>query len=421
MNSRKKTLFQNTILLYILTFSNQLLNLITIPYQTRRLQPEFYGKIGYATALMTYFQLFMDFGFILSATREVALSKDNKKELSKIFTAVTLCKIFLGLTLFVTITVIWGIKSNRNDDYVLIILYFFVALTNTLLPDFMYRGLELMKTITYRSVGIKLFFTCMIFLVLKGKEDLYWIPILTIIGNVVSFLIIYLHLKVYLHISFCFTKLSYIRQMFTSSSSFFLSRIAATAYGAINTIILKILYPTGNILGYYTSSDKIIIAARSGFAPICDSMYPYMVKNKDYLLIKKLLFIVTPILVIGCLIVGIWAEDFCWLLFGPEFTEAALILRFLLPIIPIDFISYLIAFPVLAPLGKITQANFSNIIGAILQISLFFLLLILGKLSVITICIATCFTEISVCVYRVIVAFYAIKVLKSSKAERKII
>lgn len=150
-------------------------------------------------------------------------------------------------------------------------------------------------------------------------------------------------------------------------------------------------------------------------------MYPYMVKNKDYLLIKKLLFIVTPILVIGCLIVGIWAEDFCWLLFGPEFTEAALILRFLLPIIPIDFISYLIAFPVLAPLGKITQANFSNIIGAILQISLFFLLLILGKLSVITICIATCFTEISVCVYRVIVAFYAIKVLKSSKAERKII
>ena len=418
MNLKKKTLLQNTVLLYILTFSNQFLNLITIPYQTRILQPEFYGKIGFATALMTYFQLFMDFGFILSATREVALLKDNKKELSKIFTAVTLCKIFLGIVLFVIISIIGGIKSSRNYDYILIVLYFFVALTNTLLPDFMYRGLELMKTITYRSVGIKLFFTCMIFLVLKSKDDYYWIPTLTIIGNIISLLIIYFHLKVYLRISFCFVKLSYIKQIFINSSSFFISRIAATAYGAINTILLKFLYPAGNMLGYYTSSDKIVIAARSGFAPICDSIYPYMVKNKDYLLIKKLLFIITPILTTGCLFVGIFAEDFCRLLFGPEFTEAATILRLLLPIIPIDFISYLIAFPVLAPLGKIAQANFSNIIGAVLQISLFLILLILGKLSVITICMATCFTEITVCIYRIIVAFSAIRALKSGKGEK---
>ena len=54
-------------MLYILQFSTYFLSLVTVPYQTRVLGPVVYGYVGVALAVMAYFQLFMDFGFLLSA------------------------------------------------------------------------------------------------------------------------------------------------------------------------------------------------------------------------------------------------------------------------------------------------------------------------------------------------------------------
>ena len=75
----KKTnrFYSNTIMLYCLQFSNYLFNFITVPYQTRILGPGFFGKLGMATALTTYFQLLLDYGFILSATEDVASNQDD--------------------------------------------------------------------------------------------------------------------------------------------------------------------------------------------------------------------------------------------------------------------------------------------------------------------------------------------------------
>ena len=70
----------NTIFLFILTFSNYLFNFITFPYQTRVLGPEVFGNIGFATSVMTYFQLIMEFGFMLSATEDVSKNRDNKDD-----------------------------------------------------------------------------------------------------------------------------------------------------------------------------------------------------------------------------------------------------------------------------------------------------------------------------------------------------
>ena len=70
MKTNKKVLLKNTVMLYILQFSAYFFSFITTPYQTRIMGPEIYGKIGYATAMMVYFQLFLDFGFILSSTAD---------------------------------------------------------------------------------------------------------------------------------------------------------------------------------------------------------------------------------------------------------------------------------------------------------------------------------------------------------------
>ena len=64
---------------------------------------------------------------------------------------------------------------------------------------------------------------------------------------------------------------------------------------AVFGIVLNIISGTGAVTGYYTSADKLITTAKSGMSPISDSMYPYMVKNRDFRLIRKSLMLLKPL------------------------------------------------------------------------------------------------------------------------------
>jgi O-antigen/teichoic acid export membrane protein len=416
MSSEKnKTLINNTIMLYILTFSNYFFGFITIPYQTRILGPEYFGKLGFATAVSIYFQLILDFGFILSATADVAKHKDNRENLSKIMTAVTISKIFLAIVSLLLLLIFCAIVPQLRNDVWLYILFFIYVVINSMLPDYLYRGLEKMKIITYRTVAVKLFFTIMIFIFLKERSQYYLVPILNIIGSVGAVFIVYFHVLRKLKIKFIKIDFTFIWETFVKSSFYFLSRIATSIYDASNTFILGFIYPTGNIVGYFTSANKLVATARGGFAPIADSLYPYMIKNKNYKLLNKILVLCLPLIIIGCIIIGIFAESICVMLFGQEFRDATPILRLLLPLIVLALPNYLLGFPTLSPLGLAKYANISTIFGAIIQIIGLTCMYLFGILNVYNICILTCITESCVLLIRLWVIITKDKLLVNQK------
>lgn len=400
---KNKLLLKNTVMMYILTFSNYFFSFITVPYQTRILGPEIYGDLGFAMSFATYIQLFLDFGFILSSTEEVARHRDDKEELKRILSGVTTCKILLGGISFLIVTVLCLTVKKFQQDVLLYELYFLWVFINSFLPDYLYRGLEEMSIITYRTVAIKFFFTAMIFVFLKNESQYYAIPILNIIGALGAVIWVYIDLYRRLGIRFVRISRKYFWRTFKRSSTYFFSRIATTLYGATNTFILGFLYPTGNTLGYYTSAEKLTATARSAFSPIADSLYPHMVKNRDFKLIKKILFILMPIIVVGCIGVWIFAEPFCALLLGEKFRSSGTILRLLMPIVAITLPSYIFGFPVLSPMGLAKYANISTIVGSIVQLVNLMILFLSGYLNVRTICIATCITETIVLLFRVII------------------
>lgn len=400
MDNKKKKLLSNTIMLYILTFSTYFFGFILIPYQTRVLGPEYYGKIAFAIAFSTYFQLVFDYGFILSATENVSKNRNNKDELGKILSAVNILKLFLIIVSFFIFLIICKYVDRLNSDFTLYLLYFVYVSINAFLPDFLYRGIEEMKIITYRSVIVKLLFTMLIFIFLKNKSQYYIIPVLNIIGAIIALLIVYIHVYKNLKIKMKKVSIKYIYRQFKESTMFFLSRIASTLYGATNTFILGFIYPTGATLGLYSSADKLITTAKSAFSPISDSIYPYMVKNKDYKLIKKILKYIMPLIIIGCTIVFIFSKELCTWFLGKEYQDAYIILRLLMPIVVITLPNYLLGFPTLAPLGISKYANISVMIGSLFHISCIGIMLLINKLNVYNICIITVITESLILLFR---------------------
>ena len=406
MNSKRGVLLKNTLMLYILQFSTYFFSFIVVPYETRVLGPAIFGLVGAAAAAMVYFQNVIDFGFILSGTEDVAKHREDKPYLSRLFTAVTVAKILLALLCAVVLLGLCQLISVWSDQTGFYFLYFFSIFLASIMPDYLYRGLEQMEVITVRAVCIKAFFTLMIFVCLKDASQYYLIPLLNIIGNAAAFFGVYLHLKRKIGVSFCRIQFSHVIDVLKKSLPFFYSRIATTVYTATNMVVLNVISSAGAVTGYYSSADKLITTAKSGMSPISDSMYPYMVKNHDFKLVKKTLKLLMPLIIVGCLVVGIFAEPLCIWFFGAEYAASADVLRVMLPVVVVILPSYILGFPTLSPMGLAKHANYSTIVGSVFYVAAILGLFATGHVTMLTLGALTSITEILILVYRIVVVYH---------------
>ena len=403
IRSQEKNLFNNTIFLYILTFSSQIFGLVTVPYLTRILGATVYSKTGLALGYMSYVQIILDLGFILSATQAVVKSRGDRRRLSEIFTAVTVIKIGLSVIVGVVFGSFLFFSEDKRPDFGFYFLYFLSYVANALMPDFFYRGMENMKVITFRGVLIKAFFTAFVFLFVSDPADIWLIPLFQLIGNVLAALVMFVDMKQSYSVTFVAHFGAEAKTLIKQTLPFFASRIASSVYQAMNMIIFDVIYGFSVIVGCYTCADKIISLTKTCAGPIADSTYPYMIKEKNYKLIKRLLLLCMPIIIAGCAVVFIFAEPICLMLFGEEYAPTGNILRCLLPIVVVILPTYLLSFPVMVPMGLSKQANLSNIIGTCIQIAGLVLLYCVGVFNVYSICILSSVTEWCVFLYRLIV------------------
>lgn len=398
----KSALAKNTVMLYLLTFSSYFFGLVTVPYLTRVLGPEIYGDIGVATAFAVFMQLIFDFGFILSATADVAERREDKAELSALMTSVTICKLCMILVSFAVCLAIGTLWGGGKIDLPLYALYLAYVAVNSLLPDYLYRGLEQMEKITVRTVVIKLLFVSCIFLFVKSQDQYLLVPVFYMLGSAVALAASFIDIWISYRIRFVLVPLSRIWKDYLNSLPFFISRFMINAYTTVNTMLLGVISPGSELIGFYSANEKIITAGKGAITPISDSLYPHMVRRKDFGLLKKMIAVGEPIILAGCVVVFIWAEKVCILLFGESYGAAGDVLRCMLPLLPIVFPSYVIGYPGLVPLGLRSVANASVMVGACCQIAGLCIGYFLGVLNVYYVALLTCLTEFIVLVIRTI-------------------
>ena len=116
-----KTLFKNIASLFGIQGMNYLIPLITLPYLVRVLDPVGYGSLGFSLAIVQYCCMLTDYGFNLSATQQIAVHRDDKGKVSKLFWSVLACK--AGMALFSSLIVSVAIYFVPKLNDVSIIIY----------------------------------------------------------------------------------------------------------------------------------------------------------------------------------------------------------------------------------------------------------------------------------------------------------
>lgn len=412
---KEGTLAWNTLMLYILTFSSTLLSLIIYQREGDILQPAGLGLLGVASAIAGYVELFIGFGFMQSATEEVSRNRNDHDRLNVIMTSVTISKLFLSFVSLLVLFVLCQVIPAWRGRFGFYSLFFVFTALNALLPDYLYRGMEKMTALTIRTVCIRAFSAVGIFLFLKKPEDIWIIPTLTAIGNFVALFFCFHDAKKRLNVRFCRVTAADVLSCMKRSSIFFLSRFATSAYSFLNTLILDLVEPAkilrggiemeNPVRGYYTSSDKLMTTGMNALMPISDSLYPYMVKNRDYKLVKKVLLILEPIIIAFSVGMFIIAPDFMVFFFkgNEEYRPAGDVLRAMLPAAVVILPSYLCGFPLLSPMGLAKHANYSTIFGSVIHIINLAILYFSGNMNMVTLGAAMSLTQFLILGYRLAV------------------
>ena len=286
----KSKLLSNFMSLSSLQIVNMVLPLVTLPYLIRVLSPENFGLVMFAQAFSLYFMILVDYGFSFSATRSISLNRDNRDKITEIFSVVMQIKIiFILISLIVMLLII----NNFDRFYInkeLYYLSFIYIIGQALFPVWYFQGHEDMKYVTYLNIIAKVIFTIFIFIFVQGPDDYLYVPLLNGSGFLVAAMLsLWIITKKY-NENFKFYNYRVMLFYFKDSSDFFLSRVSVSIYTSSNAFLLG-LFTNNLTVGYYSIAEKLYMALRSLYSPISTALYPYISKQKNIKLFKKIFYL----------------------------------------------------------------------------------------------------------------------------------
>jgi len=286
----------DTVYLIALQGFNYLAPLIVMPYLMVVLGSEKFGYIGFSLSIIQYLMLIVDFGFNLSATKRVALAKNDQVELNKIFSSTLIAKIgLLCLSFLILLIFAFAIPRFSNYSSTMMIL-FIMVISNAFSFVWLFQGIGKIRIISIVNVVSKLTILPLTFFFVKTPSDYEKAALIQalvyFLGSFISSIII-IKQKYITTLVASTMKQVYIE--IKSSFPIFLSSAATSIYTATFIVVLG-YYSSAAEVGRYAAGEKIMRAFTFLiFAPISQSFYPKISamsevsKENALILIKKIL------------------------------------------------------------------------------------------------------------------------------------
>lgn len=270
----KAVVVENFVSLSFLQAANYVFPLITLPYLLRVVGYGKYGLIAFAQALVTYFITLTDYGFNLSATRDISLHKDDKSKVSQIFFSVLLIKIVLMLVGLAVFSCIVFTISKFASNWLLYFFTFGIVVGRVLFPVWFFQGTEQMKYITLATFAERLCFTLLLFVLIKRPSQYLYVPLLISIGALVSGVVGLSVAMRKIQRTPIFPKRKEVVAQVKGGWHVFISTVSINAYTATRVFAVG-LFASPAITGAYALAEKLMVVVQTfPLASLLQAFFP---------------------------------------------------------------------------------------------------------------------------------------------------
>lgn len=369
----RNNLLHDVIALYGVQIARKAIPLIAVPVLARALGPAGWGVVAFVLSFSTFLILLVEFGFDLSATREIARFRESRDECARIVSGVVGVQLLLyGAGVLVCLLVATAIPLLRENP-LLVGVGVLAALPQGLSPLWFFQGMERVRLVAGMDIIGKLLSLAGMLVFVKGPGDAW--KVLALYGVAPAVFTSAGFLMMYRLVPFRLPRLAEMRDALVRSWPLFLLRASKSLYGVANVFLLG-LFASPVIVGYFAAAEKISTAVYGLLNPIEQALFPRLSHMVHHSPERALRLVRIGLVLMVCggtglmLAVMAGAPLLISLLMGSQFTEAVPALRTLALFLPFAGVTIALGFQWLLPLGLERHLNRIILSGGVVNVIL---------------------------------------------------
>ena len=329
---------RNITSLGVLQIANYLIPLIVIPFITRIFGTEVFGRVSYAQNIVVYLTLIVNYGFEYSATRQIALAKDDLNKSRRLFWSVVTLKCLLLAVSFVLLGVLSLTVDRIASDPML---YWCAALVNigvVFFPTWYLQGIQSMTKMAVFNLTIKLLGAVLILSIIRNSGQYHLYPLLLSAASMLVGIVAFIYVVKHYDMGSWQWDKAVFAEVARAGFPIFLNNVFVSLYTTINLTILGGFADDVQI-GYFSGAQRLIIAANMCVVmPISTAVFPEMSRRFAESYAEWCRFFCRTLLIGGAVALFVSAVAYVLspfivrVMLGSAFAESVPLLRILSPL-----------------------------------------------------------------------------------------
>ncbi len=303
-----QTLIENFWQLLVNNGLNLLVPAISLTYIFSVIGAEKFAFISFSTALVGLLSFVVEFGFITSMVRTVAINKHDPQKLSEIAISTILVKLLICLMTIILLLVFLFFDTTLKEFNKVIVFSLGQLVGQALNLNYFFIGLQETKLLTRINLVSKIVVLFLLILLISGEKDfLNWpfiYSIASVVTSIVSAILLY---RKYL-LFWIRPSMELIINSINEGFYIFSTNLAGSVLVYGPTLLLGLI-SSKSVLGYFGLSERISNIISVVFLSISQAILPnlsVLIANKESIKFKKyfwnIIKIISTILLLGYMI-----------------------------------------------------------------------------------------------------------------------
>jgi PST family polysaccharide transporter len=366
-------LFHNLVALFGVQAVNYIVPLLTIPYLTRVLKPEGWGEVAFVQSLGLMLITLIEYGFSLSAARDVSVRRGDNRFLRLQFGSVTGAKlVLLAIASSLSLIALRWVPFLRSNPRMFAAGLVWAA-AQGMSPMWLYQGLERLRFSSLIDVCWKALGVAALFVFVKTASAGQMVLTIYATASVCSTLTLYT--AALLKYGVTVPGKRDIARVLREGWPVFILQVAVSMYTTANAFVLGLFAPQYEV-GVYSGAERVSKSLLGLLGPLNQALYPRMNtnvhtdKSSAARTVRRAFYWVLGLTAAIALLVAFVAAPLIHVFLGHNFGDSIAVLRIMVLLLPIVGASNMLGLQWMLPLRMDRQFSTIIVCGGVLNILL---------------------------------------------------